>query len=141
VRPLLPHLQTLFVDDLAIDHAHDPIGRTADADVVGDDQERQPTLAVQAAHQRHDILGVLAVEVSRRLVGPDDRRIVDERAPDRRPLPLPAESSSGTCAPRSANPTISSAANALRRASLAGTRATSSGNSTFSTALSTGIRF
>src|SRR4249919_1348636 len=86
----LPRLQELLADDLAVDHADDPVGRAADGDVVGHDQERQALLAVQPSHQRDDLLGVLAVQVARRLVGPDDRRVVDEGPRDRRTLALTA---------------------------------------------------
>src|SRR5690348_1374932 len=74
------HLQELFVDDPTVDHANDAIGRAAHRDVVGDDQEREPTVAVERPHQRDDLLSVLAVEVAGWLVGPDDGRVVDERA-------------------------------------------------------------
>ena len=127
--------RVLFVDDLAVDHADDAVGRAADADVVGDDQERQAALAVQPAHQLDDLLGVLAVEVAGRLVGPDDRRVVDERAGDRHALALAAGELVGQVRGALARARPARAPpSALRRASLAGTRATSSGSSTFSTA-------
>jgi hypothetical protein len=84
------HLQSLLLDDLAVEHADDAVGFAADRDVVGDDQERQAALQVEAAHELDDLLGLLAVEVAGRLVGPDDRRIVDERARDRDTLALAA---------------------------------------------------
>ena len=62
----------------------------ADRDVVGDDQEAEAAPDVELAHERDDLLRVLGVEVAGRLVGPDDRRVVDERAGDRDPLALPA---------------------------------------------------
>ena len=80
----------LFVHDLAVDHPHDPVGLAADADVVRDDQEGQVVLSVQLPHQGDDLVGVLAVEVAGRLVGPDDRGVVDERTGDRHALALAA---------------------------------------------------
>jgi hypothetical protein len=53
-------------------------------------QERQAALTVEPPHQRHDLGCVLAVEVAGRLVGPDDRRVIDERSGDGRALPLAA---------------------------------------------------
>jgi hypothetical protein len=84
------HLHQLFLDDAAVDHPDDPVRRAPDRDVVGDDHERQPALEVEAAHQVDDLVRVLAVEVARRLVGPDDRRVVDERACDGDALTLAA---------------------------------------------------
>ena len=69
----------LFADDLAVDHPHDAVGGAAHGDVVGHDQERQASLSIESPHQPHDLGGVLAVEITRRLVRPDDGRIVDER--------------------------------------------------------------
>ena len=74
----------------AVDHADDAVGGAADREVVGDDQQRQAALDVEPAQQRGDLLGVGAVEVAGRLVGPHDRGVVDERAGDRHALALAA---------------------------------------------------
>ena len=56
-----------------------------------DDQERQPALEVEPAHERRRSRSAFSlVEVAGRLVGPDDRRVVDERAGDRDALALAA---------------------------------------------------
>ena len=100
-----------------------------------------PRSRLSAAHQRDDLGRVLAVEVAGRLVGPDDRRVVDERARDRHALPLTA----GQLV-RQVRGALGEADHLERRERLAprlaarATRATSSGSSTFSTALRTGIR-
>src|SRR5437764_186768 len=54
-RATISHLQELLVDDLAVDHPHDAVGRAAHGDVVRDDQERQASLAVEPAHQLDDL--------------------------------------------------------------------------------------
>src|SRR4029079_18069198 len=148
-REYMRHLQLLLLDDDAVEHADDPVGLAPHGDVVGDDEEDAPPLDVQPAHQRDDLLRVLGVEVAGRLVRPDDRGVVDERAGDRDPLGLrapnavpalrrpgrvPPESASGTCPARSATPTSSSASSAFCLAGFAPTRARRSGSSTFSTA-------
>src|SRR6187551_808346 len=89
-REYMRHLQLLLLDDDAVEHADDPVGLAPHGDVVGDDEEAEPPLDVQPAHQRDDLLRVLGVEVAGRLVRPDDRWVVDERAGDRDPLALAA---------------------------------------------------
>src|SRR5579885_1742121 len=90
-REYMRHLhKSLFLDDPAVDHAYEPIGLPADRDVVRHDEERHLLLAVQPSHEISDLRSVLAVEVARRLVGPDDGGSVHERARDRDPLPLSA---------------------------------------------------
>src|SRR5688572_17017392 len=84
------HLQSLFLDDRAVEHPHDPIGLAADRDVVRDDEKAEPALEVEVAHQLDDVGCVLRVQVTRRFVGPDDRGIVHERAGDRHSLALAA---------------------------------------------------
>src|SRR6187200_882613 len=85
------HLQQLLLlDDHAVEHPHDAVGLAAHGDVMGDDEEAEPSLDVQLTHQGDDVLRVLRIEVARRLVRPDDRRVVDERARDRDALALPA---------------------------------------------------
>src|ERR687897_2906255 len=89
-REYMRHLQSMLLDDEAVEHADDPVGRLADGDVVSDDEKGQPALDVEPPHQLDDLLGVLAVEVAGGLVGPDDRGVVDERAGDRHALALAA---------------------------------------------------
>src|SRR5688500_7763864 len=87
-RAYIAHLQSLLFGDRAVEHSDDPVGSPADADVVGDDQVRQPALSVEPAHEVDDVVGALAVEVAGRLVGPDDRGVVDQSPRDRRALAL-----------------------------------------------------
>ena len=125
----------------SVDHSHEPVGVVADGRVVRDDHEGQSVFEVQPAHQLADLRGVLAVEVARGLVGPDDRRVVDEGARDRHALALAArELVRDVLGASRRSRRGRGRPSALRRASFARTRATSSGSSTFSTAVSTGIR-
>ena len=108
-----------LVDDLAVDHPDDPVGRSPTEMSWVTIRNVRPRSTVEPAHQRDDLGGALAVEVAGRLVGPDDRRVVDERARDRDALPLAAgELVRHDGAARSARPTRSSASSARSRASL-----------------------
>src|SRR6266571_3592445 len=76
-------------DDLPVPHAQDAVGARADARIVRHDDERLALRAVQPNEEVHDLRRRLRVEVPRRLIGPDDRGVVHERAGDRDPLLLP----------------------------------------------------
>src|SRR6266540_7023793 len=89
-REYMWHLQSLLLDNLAVEHSHDAVGLASDRDVVRDDEKREPALQVQPAHELHDLGRVLGVEIAGRLVGPHDRGVVDERAGDRDALALTA---------------------------------------------------
>ena len=58
--------------------------------VVGHHHDRLAELRVQLLEQGEDVVGARAIEVARRLVGDDDRRVVDDGARDRDALLLPA---------------------------------------------------
>src|SRR5207247_9526998 len=75
--------------DLPVPHAVDAVGPRADGRVVRHDDERLALRAVHPHEEVHDLRRRLRVEVPRRLVGPDDRGVVHERAVDRDPLLLP----------------------------------------------------
>ena len=83
-------------------------------------------LLVEPAHELDDLGGVLAVEIARGLVRPDDGGVVDERPRDRDALPLAARELVGDVVGRPARPTSPSAASARSRA-FCGRRAMSSG--------------
>src|SRR5438067_5642045 len=83
-------LRLLLGDDLAIAHVHKAVAARADALVVGDDDEGLAVVSVQLLHDRDDVVRRLRVERSRRLVRPDDRRAVHQRARDRHALALAA---------------------------------------------------
>src|SRR5688572_18132108 len=87
-RATISCLQVVVFDDLAVDHPHDPVGCAPDAHVMRDDDESQSALSVEAAHQRDDLVRVLAVEIARRLVSPDDGGIIHESASDGHSLAL-----------------------------------------------------
>ncbi len=61
--------------------------------MMGRNDEGLATLAVQAAHQAQCVVGRLAGEVARPLVGPDDGGLVDEGTGDGQALPLLANKS------------------------------------------------
>ena len=84
--------------------------------------------------------GGLGVERAGGLVGPDDRRVVDQGRAMVTRWRWPPESCEGRLCARSARPTRSSAGIACSRACRALTPETTSGSSTFSTAESTGSR-
>ena len=49
-----------------------------------------PPLACKFVQQLHDFLAGLGIQVAGRLIGHKQRRIVDQRAGNRHPLPLAA---------------------------------------------------
>ena len=75
--------------DLPVAERDDAPGVLGDVRLVRDEDDRLP-LVVQLLEDRHDLLGGLRVEVSRRLVGEEDRRIVHEAPRDRDALLLAA---------------------------------------------------
>src|SRR5690348_8691790 len=77
-RAYMLHLHQLFLRYPAVEHADYPIRLAAHRDVVGDDQEGQPALTVQSAHQLSHLFGAFAVQVPGGFVSPYDRRIVHE---------------------------------------------------------------
>ena len=127
-------------DDQAVAHVDDAVAARADAGIVGDDDEGLALLRVELLHEAHDLVGGLRVERAGRLVGPDDRRVVDERAGDGDALALAAGELRRAVVRPVGRPTRSSACIARSRASRALTPETTSGSSTFSTAESTGSR-
>ena len=108
--------------------------------VVGDDDQRLPG-RVQAVEQPQHLQGGGAVEVAGRLVGQHHQRVVGQRPGDRDPLPLAAGQRRGQEPARSASPTRSSSSAARRRAARGERPASSAGSSTFSTAVSSSIRW
>src|ERR1043166_3773927 len=85
-RAYMDLLHFLLVDDLTVEHADDAVGAAADRDVVGDDEKRQSSLGVEPAHEVGDLGCPFAVEVTGGLIGPHDRRVVDQRPGDGDPL-------------------------------------------------------
>ena len=75
---------------LTVPHGDDPVGRLRHLHVMGDEDHRVPLLAMHLLEQRHDLVRVLAVEISRGLVGQQDARIVRKTPRDRHSLALAA---------------------------------------------------
>ena len=85
-------------------------------------------------------LGAIAVEVAGGLVGDDERRVGDDGAGDGDALLLAAGEFERIVLHAVGRPTSASAASACSRRSRRGSAVSSSGSSTFSNAVSTGIR-
>ena len=65
-----------------------PLGTLGDRLVVRDHDQGAAALAVDPLQQVEHAHRALAVEVSGRLIGQDQARVVDQRPADRHPLPL-----------------------------------------------------
>ena len=79
------------LDDLAEVHHRDPVAHVAhDRQVVGDEDHRQPEVALQVAQEVEDLRLDRDVERRHRLVGDDDPRAERERARDADALALAA---------------------------------------------------
>ena len=76
-------------DDAPVEHLDPARHARGDALVVGDHHDRGAG-RVQLIEQREERLSGGLVEVAGRLVGQHDRRLPDQGAGDRDPLPLPA---------------------------------------------------
>src|SRR5436190_6136734 len=72
-------VQCLLVDDAAVEHVDLAIRIFGVTRVVRDDADSR-AVGVQIREQRHDLLAVLRVQVTRRLVCEQDRRAAYERA-------------------------------------------------------------
>ena len=70
----------------AVLEPQDPVGDVADPLVVADDDDAPALLLRDPAQEPHDLVADLRVEVGGRLVGQDERRVVDQRPGDRHPL-------------------------------------------------------
>ena len=66
-----------------------------DLRVVGGEDERRPEALVELDHRVQDLVGVLGVEVGRRLVGQDDLGLLDHGPGDGDPLVLAARHLAG----------------------------------------------
>src|SRR5262252_442752 len=79
----------LVASDLAVAEDDDALGVFRDVVFVSDDQQREAAFAVEPLENLHDLDRSAAVERARRLVGQDDRRLIDQRPRDRDALLLP----------------------------------------------------
>src|SRR4051794_31504243 len=68
-----------LVDDPPVGQEDDAVGVARRDRIVGDHHDRLAELAHGAAHEVEDLRTGPAVEVARRLVGEDDRRLAGER--------------------------------------------------------------
>ncbi len=74
----------------AVLEPHDPVGDVANPLVVADDDDAPALLLGDPPQQPHDLVTDLRVEIGGRLIGQDERRVVDQRPGDRHPLLLAA---------------------------------------------------
>ena len=98
------------------------------------------SVTVELVHEHHHLAGAFGVERAGGLVGPHDPRPSGERARDRDPLLLAARQLVGAVRNARRAPRARASRRARRRASRGFSPARSSGTSTFSTAVSTGMR-
>ena len=82
---------------LEVDGARAPGGDVA---LVGDDHDGDAALGAQAREHLHHLVAGRGVEVAGRLVGQQQRRLVDQRAGDGHALLLPARELVGMVRPR-----------------------------------------
>src|SRR5450631_1153245 len=83
----LPRPFALIAGDHAVLDVNHAMRVLRDVAFVGDQDDRV-SLGLQAIKQRHDLNTGLRVQVARRFVGQDDRRLVHQRSSDRNTLPL-----------------------------------------------------
>src|SRR5262245_18692054 len=72
----------LVASDLAVAEDDDAPRVFGDVVLVSDDQERDATFSVEPLEDLHDLDRSAAVERAGRLVGQDDRRMIDQRSRD-----------------------------------------------------------
>ena len=90
VGRVAPARHRLVGDDAAVTEADEPRAVLGDVHLVRDEEHRDAALLVQALEDAHDLDARARVEVAGRLVGEQNRRLVDERARDRDALLLTA---------------------------------------------------
>ena len=79
------------LEDATEVHDRHPVGDVPrQAEVMGDDDQRQTQFVAQPQQQGEDLPANRRVEARHRLVGDDDLRVEDERSRDHHPLALPA---------------------------------------------------
>src|SRR5882672_2056969 len=79
----------VILDDLPVPKVDHATRAPGDVVLVGDEHDGVPLL-VESAEEGHDLLAGARVEVSRGLIGQEERRTVDEGPGDRHALPLAA---------------------------------------------------
>src|ERR1035441_6012428 len=80
----------LVGQDEAVADGDDAVGNLSHRPFVGDENDRQAAFAIERPDRPQNLLGRLRVEVARRLVGEQDRRVVDQGAGHRHALLLAA---------------------------------------------------
>ena len=81
-------VRELFAHDRAVLHADNPVALFANPGIVRHQHDREVVLFVEGAQEVHDVGCGFRVQGASRLVGPDDGRVIDERAGNRNALSL-----------------------------------------------------
>src|ERR1039457_1623844 len=89
-RCRVPLGSPLVGQDEAVADGDDAVGNLSHRPFVGDENDRQAAFAIERPDRPKNLLGRLRVEVARRLVGEQDRRVVDQGAGHRHALLLAA---------------------------------------------------
>ena len=111
-----------------------------DVRVMGHHHDRMPPLVDQPAEQSRHLAAIGGVEIARRFVGQQQRRLDHQRPATATRCCSPPESLLGRCVRRGSMPTVPSTASARALAAGVGVPPSSSGRATFSSALSVGRR-
>ena len=106
-------------EDLAVADMHNAMRKLRDISFVRHEHDGI-ALGVQMVEERHDLLAGLGVEIAGRLIGEDDRRMIDQGTGDGYALALAAKSSLGLCIMRDSSPTSVRVCRARARRSAAG---------------------
>ena len=134
----------LFLDDVADElplvEVEESARRAGGQRVVGDHHDRLLELAVELLEQVEDLLGAVAVEVAGRLVGDEQVRVGHDRPGDRHALLLAAGELPGIVVLASFQADDPQAVITFSRRWRFESLVSSSGSSTFSNAVRTGIR-
>src|SRR4051794_3933162 len=80
----------LVVEDEPVTHPDDPVACRTDFGVMGDEEERLATLAIEAAEECEHVGSSRRIKVPGRLIAQHQLRSIDERPRDRHPLLLAA---------------------------------------------------
>ena len=80
----------LFTDDPAISHMKNAMGELANLGGMGDKYQRLAHVPIKMEQEIHNFTRGLAIEIARRLIGPDNRRVIGQGARNRHALALAA---------------------------------------------------
>ncbi len=129
-----------LLHDAAVTKRDRHVGNRGDLGIVGDEDERRASRAVDLQQQVDDVAAGRAVEIAGRFVRQQDRRVVGERAGDRDALLLAARELRRVVMAAAREPDFAPA-EPSRASAGSGPPAISIGTRTFSNAVSDGSRW